>query len=80
MQATLVSKFKVILRVISGIGLKDPNTRWPQNIVPYDIDIEKYKESDIERIRESMKKIESKTCIRFVEHTDEQNYIKIHVT
>lgn len=53
--------------------------RWPQNTVPYEIDYSEYSENDINLIRQAMSTIESKTCIMFVEHTNQEHYIKILV-
>ncbi|XP_055948393.1 zinc metalloproteinase nas-15-like [Argiope bruennichi] len=51
--------------------------RWPNGIVPYILD-EIYSESDIELIRSTMDKFEKHTCIKWVERTDEDDYVEIY--
>ncbi|CAL1272250.1 unnamed protein product [Larinioides sclopetarius] len=51
--------------------------RWPDGIVPYELD-EIYSESDIKLIRSAMDEFEKHTCIRWVERTDEDDFVEIY--
>lgn len=60
-----------------GMGLLDPSKRWPQNTVPYEF--VGYNQDDINIVREAMNEIQASTCIRFVEHTYEENFVQFLV-
>lgn len=60
------------------MGLLDTTKRWPQNTVPYEIDVV-YSPDDIDLILQAMNAIQSTTCIKFVQRTYETNYIRFQV-
>ncbi|GFT12160.1 metalloendopeptidase, partial [Nephila pilipes] len=51
--------------------------RWPNGIVPYTLD-EIYSESEKALIRSAMDEFEKHTSIKWVEMTDEDNYVEIY--
>ncbi|XP_042908023.2 zinc metalloproteinase nas-15 [Parasteatoda tepidariorum] len=51
--------------------------RWPNKIVPYIFD-DIYTESEKELMRSAMAEFEEKTCIKWVERTDEDSYVEIY--
>ncbi|RWS24205.1 Astacin-like metalloprotease toxin [Leptotrombidium deliense] len=56
-------------------GVKETYYRWPRNTIPYTISKER---RNLKRqIEKAMRHIEDKTCIRFVPHTTEEDYIEI---
>ncbi|XP_008214355.2 zinc metalloproteinase nas-13-like [Nasonia vitripennis] len=46
-------------------GLLDETARWPDAVIPYNIDQEDFTEEDIEQIKDALKVYHEKTCIRF---------------
>lgn len=61
------------------MGLLDPIYRWSDATVPYTIDDSAYTGFDIYIIRLAMIEIQEISCIKFVPHSDEPNFIQIRV-
>ncbi|XP_055677971.1 hatching enzyme 1.2-like [Lutzomyia longipalpis] len=57
-------------------GLVAQATRWPNGVVPYEIK-GSFSASDMAMIEKAFKMFHAHTCIRFVRHTNEADYIKI---
>ncbi|GAB0090998.1 Metalloendopeptidase [Sergentomyia squamirostris] len=57
-------------------GLIAQSTRWPNGIVPYVIK-GSFSSNDLAMIDKAMQMFHSHTCIKFVPHTNEYDYIKI---
>jgi len=57
-------------------GLVDVNYRWPNNTIVYELStsFEQHRLDDIEL---ALKRIEEVTCLRFVERTNEVNYVYV---
>ncbi|XP_035225434.1 zinc metalloproteinase nas-4-like [Stegodyphus dumicola] len=53
------------------------NARWPNGVVYYTLD-DIYTESDKEVIRSAIEEFEKQTCIKWVERTDEDDYVEIY--
>ncbi|GFV81034.1 zinc metalloproteinase nas-15 [Trichonephila clavipes] len=51
--------------------------RWPNAVVPYTLD-QIYSESEKQLIRSAMDEFEKQTCIKWIEKTDEDNYVEIY--
>ncbi|GFQ97677.1 zinc metalloproteinase nas-15 [Trichonephila clavata] len=51
--------------------------KWPNGVVPYTLD-EIYSESEKQLIRSAMDEFEKRTCIKWIEKTDEDNYVEIY--
>lgn len=65
-----------------GTGFRDTIYRWPKEdgevIVPYEIDEEqRYSLTQIENIEKAMRMVEAKTCVRFQEQWDQDQYLFI---
>lgn len=58
---------------VQGKVVKSLSTRWPDAVVPYVIDGDLDDEEEL--IKRAMRHWEIRTCLRFVERTDEDNYI-----
>ncbi|GFV81043.1 zinc metalloproteinase nas-15 [Trichonephila clavipes] len=56
---------------------KHKSLRWPNGIVFYTLD-EIYSESEKTIIRSAMDEFEKQTCIKWVERTEEDNYVEIY--
>jgi len=50
------------------------NKKWPNGKIPY-VHGENWTESQLDMIRTAMKTIEASTCVKFVERTNEKNYV-----
>ncbi|GFY49309.1 metalloendopeptidase [Trichonephila inaurata madagascariensis] len=51
--------------------------RWPNAVVPYTLD-QIYSESEKQLIRSAMDEFEKQTCIKWIEQTNEDNYVEIY--
>ena len=59
-------------------GIKDPKYRWPDGNVPYRLDPELIKnQSQVKKITDAMNHIKRKSCIKFVKHRKQENFITI---
>ncbi|GFQ79744.1 zinc metalloproteinase nas-15, partial [Trichonephila clavata] len=56
---------------------KHKSLRWPKGIVTYTLD-EIYSESEKALLRSAMDEFEKQTCIKWVERTEEDNYVEIY--
>ncbi|XP_033625603.1 zinc metalloproteinase nas-4-like [Asterias rubens] len=57
-------------------ALRDQSKRWPNATVPYELHGD-FSETQRQSIRTAMEHFHNHTCIRFVEHSDEVDYLKI---
>jgi len=57
-------------------GLTNTGARWPNAVVPYTI-ASSFSNSERNRIRQAMDDYEARTCITFVERTNQANYVRI---
>lgn len=55
----------------------DKSKIWPEATVYYTIDAKFDEETDKVIIQEAMKLVEAKTCVKFLEHKEEANYLNI---
>ena len=55
-------------------GLKDSGLLWPNATIPYEID-EEFPLKSRKMLAETMNEFETRTCIRFVKHNGEKNYV-----
>ncbi|XP_040069175.1 zinc metalloproteinase nas-14-like [Ixodes scapularis] len=58
-------------------GVKDETLLWPEGKVFYKIDKGFDSDSDRKVILDAMELLQSKTCVKFIERTDEENYVLI---
>jgi hypothetical protein len=68
-----------------GNGVRDERRRWPKDkrgqvTIPYFIDDSHYDEEQMDNIEEAMEEIESNTCINFVPHKREKDFIYFQST
>lgn len=59
-------------------GRRDERYRWPNNIVPYKLSLD-HSRKQRKHIESALKRIESVSCIKFVRHTNEADYIEVQV-
>lgn len=67
------------LSVAGRNGLIDKKYRWPNGRVPYELSPAHTKQQR-DQIEAALKHLESVSCIKFVPHTNEVDYIKIQVS
>lgn len=67
------------LTTTSRNGLIETSMRWPQNRVFYEIS-EEHTMDELAEIERAMKLIESTSCIKFKERTDEDGFIEFDVS
>ncbi|KAJ6647407.1 Meprin A subunit beta [Pseudolycoriella hygida] len=58
-------------------GLINTDYRWPDGIVPYVLADGYFTQGQKDQIERGLKAIEDASCIRFVPHTNEENYVEI---
>lgn len=61
-------------------GLINTNYRWPNGTVPYVLADGYFTQAQVEQIERGLRAIEAVSCIRFVPHTDEVNYVEVIVS
>lgn len=59
-------------------GRRNRKYRWPNNTVPFQLSLDHSREQR-KYIKNALKMIESVSCIRFVRHTNEVDYIEVQV-
>lgn len=60
-------------------GLIDTNYRWPDNVVPYELNAI-FDQAQRDHIVRGLHEIELISCLRFVERTTEVNYVEVTVS
>lgn len=60
-------------------GLIDTNYRWPDNVVPYELNAI-FDQAQRDHIVRGLNEIERISCLRFVERTTEVNYVEVTVS
>lgn len=60
-------------------GLIDTNYRWPNNVVPYELNAI-FSQAQRDHILKGLHEIELISCLRFVERTTEVNYVEVTVS
>lgn len=79
MKAILIvglSVFAVCCYNTFAINFSDPNELWPDGVVPYEIS-NPSNEALADATLKAIQIIEDASCVRFVPHTDEVDYVKI---
>lgn len=61
-------------------GLINTNYRWPNGVVPYVLADGYFTQAQVEQIERGLRAIEDASCIRFVQRTDEANYVEVIVS
>lgn len=67
-------------RVLNGLertGLIDVNMRWPNKIVPYVLS-DVFNDEQKNHIEAGLRELERVSCLTFVPHTDEVNYVRVN--
>lgn len=67
------------VKVSERTGLIDTNYRWPDNVVPYELN-EIFSQAQRDHIVKGLHEIELISCLRFVERTTEINYVEVTVS
>lgn len=76
----LDEKQKRALLGLEKTGLINTNYRWPNGTVPYELADGYFTQAQVEQIERGLRAIEAASCIRFVPHTDEANYVEVIVS
>ncbi|KAG4075963.1 hypothetical protein HA402_003789 [Bradysia odoriphaga] len=58
-------------------GLINLNYRWPDAVVPYVYADGYFTQAQVEHIERELRLIEAASCVRFVQRTDEANYVEV---
>lgn len=61
----------------AGRGVLNTVTRWPNNLIPYDIFPNTFSASQIVTINDALRRIEEVSCFTFVPRTNHLNYIMV---
>lgn len=64
---------------VGRTGLINTNYRWPNNTVAYEISTA-FEQHRVDSIELGLRLIEAVTCLRFVQRTDEVNYVYVTVS
>lgn len=76
----LEDKQKRALLGLEKTGIIDTSYRWPNATVPYVLADGFFTQAQVEQIERGLRAIEAVSCIRFVPHTDEANYVEVIVS
>lgn len=74
----LSEKQERVLKGMDRTGLIDVNMRWPDKIVPYVLS-DVFDDAQKEHIEKGLQELERVSCLTFVPHTDEVNYVRVNV-
>lgn len=75
----LEEKQKQALLGLERTGLINESYRWPDGVVPYVLADGFFNQAQVDQIERGLRAIEVASCIRFVPHTDEENYVEVIV-
>jgi len=73
----LEEKQKRALLGLEKTGIINTNYRWPNGVVPYVLADGYFSQAQVEQIERGLRAIEDASCIRFVNRTDEVNYVEV---
>lgn len=74
---TLSLELEQQLMTAQGIVHSSSSRRWPNGIVPYEIDSVSFSTEQVSRIQEAMQTIEDITGVEFIQRSTEVNYVYI---
>lgn len=75
----LTSEQEEMIEGVKRTGLIDTNYRWPDNVVPYELNAI-FSQAQRDHIVRGLHEIELISCLRFVERTTEVNYVEVTVS
>lgn len=76
----LEERQKQALLGLQKTGIINTNYRWPNGVVPYVLADGYFSQGQVEQIESGLRAIEAVSCIRFVNRTDEANYVEVIVS
>jgi hypothetical protein len=70
---------------VGGTGERTQTKRWPKHgsekvFVPFTIHGPSFSRRHIEIIKDAMREVQSRTCVKFVQHSGERNFITLKST